>query len=182
MPKDHREAAARPVQADFRGQFRVCYNVKCMSCDLQGLRIHRQILYRNVEGLLPLFSVHKGEHTDDASRIIIQPCILLMSFWQENNSTFQQYLKCSLFHSQSPCQSPPIADDGSISKADQTPWVRGDRFLVVHSFYSCFHGSLLILMIKLWQCYRRLIHICWSYCCHGMLFVKWKILLERELD
>lgn len=76
-----------------------------MPCDWQGLHLNRQILYRNVEGLLPLFPANR-EDTDDGSRTIIQQRIPIMAFQKENASTFQQHLKYSLLHSQSSCQSP----------------------------------------------------------------------------
>ena len=77
MSKDPGQAAARPVQTDSGRQFRVCYDFKLMSCGWQGLHIARQILYRNVEGLLPLFPVQGEEHTDDD---IIHQYILIMAF------------------------------------------------------------------------------------------------------
>lgn len=104
-PKTLDKQLLGPCRLTFEDSRECAMDFKSMPCDWQGLHLNRQILYRNVEGLLPLFPANR-EHTDDGSRIIIQQCIPIMAFQKENASTFQQHLKYSLLHSQSSCQSP----------------------------------------------------------------------------
>lgn len=104
-PKTLDKQLLGPCRLTFEDSRECAMDFKSMPCDWQALHLNRQILYRNVEGLLPLFPANR-EHTDDGSRIVIQQCIPITAFQKENASTFQQHLKYSLLHSQSSCQSP----------------------------------------------------------------------------